>query len=476
MAPSTAQAPLLSPAALEALEEGERHYRVKYGSWGPGTLRIKLDGSLLLEMAIDAGDVVGATVSAGDQLLIWHMPLRRGKRAQEKPTRGVCTTLPIGMATPAEAAAAAAAVRQLCCWWGRAAAPRVLVIINPASGPGKAPQLYEQQVKPLLAAAGWEVTTYTTRAPKHASEIVQEVAPGSMDVIAAMALWDLPTAVHAIVKGRSQTLDIASVVQPPGTRTFAFLSISYGLITNLDIGTEHLRCLGGTRFVVGALWQIILNKSHHCHVAVVEADAECSSAAASAATTLGSSATEADSVASVNGSRDSAQQQQQQQQQQSAAQAAGGSSPAHGGPPLQHIGRFLVEGAGHAELAEGRLPPLWRMLPEDEVQLFTACNLPRLDMNFHLAPDAGLHTGNLNLIYTNGRSRAQGLELLIASETGQHMHLVQQRRVAALAIEPLSSGTWLVVDGEVVPFRTLYAEVHPGLCCCITAPAPVPHS
>jgi hypothetical protein len=34
------------------------------------------------------------------------------------------------------------------------------------------------------------------------------------------------------------------------------------------------------------------------------------------------------------------------------------------------------------------------------------------------------------------------------------------------------AGTWLVVDGEVVPYTTLFMEVHPSLCSVLVAPAP----
>jgi hypothetical protein len=46
----------------------------------------------------------------------------------------------------------------------------------------------------------------------------------------------------------------------------------------------------------------------------------------------------------------------------------------------------------HAGL-QPQLPPRWQWLPEPEVALFTATNLPRLDMNFHLAPEATLDSG-----------------------------------------------------------------------------------
>ena len=42
-------------------------------------------------------------------------------------------------------------------------------------------------------------------------------------------------------------------------------------------------------------------------------------------------------------------------------------------------------------------------------------------------------------------------------------------QVSALAVEPISSGTWLVVDGEKVPYTRLYAQVHAGLCNVLVA-------
>ncbi len=43
-------------------------------------------------------------------------------------------------------------------------------------------------------------------------------------------------------QGQTARMDVFSVIQPDHPRRFAFLSITFGLIANLDIGTEHLRC------------------------------------------------------------------------------------------------------------------------------------------------------------------------------------------------------------------------------------------
>ena len=48
--------------------------------------------------------------------------------------------------------------------------------------------------------------------------------------------------------------------------------------------------------------------------------------------------------------------------------------------------------------------------------------------------------GHFNLIYSPPGSRREGFELLAASERGAHMHLVKQRRLTAMALDPRSTG------------------------------------
>jgi len=47
-------------------------------------------------------------------------------------------------------------------------------------------------------------------------------------------------------------IDLLSILQG-GKRTFSFLSQCVGLMADLDLGTEHLRWMGSTRFVYGFL-------------------------------------------------------------------------------------------------------------------------------------------------------------------------------------------------------------------------------
>lgn len=58
------------------------------------------------------------------------------------------------------------------------------------------------------------------------------------------------------------------------TRRFAFLSQAIGLMVDLDIGTENLRWMGDTRFLIGFLKGIANNKGTRCRLRlkVVEDD------------------------------------------------------------------------------------------------------------------------------------------------------------------------------------------------------------
>lgn len=99
---------------------------------------------------------------------------------------------------------------------------------------------------------------------------VCHVPCGSGNGIAAtLGLWNEATAVHAIVKGYVRALDAATVRRSSETQPLlAVLSVQYALLTDLDIGTEHLRkILGGERFTYGAVREILKWKKHCARVA-----------------------------------------------------------------------------------------------------------------------------------------------------------------------------------------------------------------
>jgi sphingosine kinase len=64
-----------------------------------------------------------------------------------------------------------------------------------------------------------------------------------------------------VIKGQPLPVDLCSVLlMPSGERRVGFLSTALGLMVDLDIGTEHLRWMGDSRFLVGFLRGVAQNK------------------------------------------------------------------------------------------------------------------------------------------------------------------------------------------------------------------------
>ncbi|GAA5961165.1 hypothetical protein JCM3765_001250 [Sporobolomyces pararoseus] len=177
------------------------------------------------------------------------------------------------------------------------------VIVNPIGGKGLAKKAWESSVKPVLDAA--KVTyqlTYTgpKGSPSHAFKLGQSHDSSAFDALISIsgdgivhellnglafhssgkggkALRESPI-VHipcgsgnalatSIVgnekvgdwryctlvglKGTEKKIDLSSVTQKGGKRTFSFLTQAFGLMADLDLGTEHLRFLGDFRFTLG---------------------------------------------------------------------------------------------------------------------------------------------------------------------------------------------------------------------------------
>ncbi|CUA68385.1 sphingosine kinase [Rhizoctonia solani] len=181
---------------------------------------------------------------------------------------------------------------------------RFKVFVNPAGGQGKGVQLFEKKVKPILLAAHGEVDVVVTKHSKHAFELAQECAldfdalltvsgdglvfevlngfskrsdaaqafalpvcpipAGSGNALSISLLGpeegpDVAVAALNAIKGRRMPYDLCSFTQD-GETSVSFLSQAIGLMADLDLGTEHLRWMGGARFIAGYLRGIINNK------------------------------------------------------------------------------------------------------------------------------------------------------------------------------------------------------------------------
>ncbi|XP_051921876.1 sphingosine kinase 2 [Hippocampus zosterae] len=121
------------------------------------------------------------------------------------------------------------------------------------------------------------------------------------------------------------------------------------------------------------------------------------------------------------------------------------------------------------------LPPLDQPLPtrdwvtiEGDFVLVLALYQSHLGADLHAAPQAKFDDGLIHLTFVRaGISRATLLRLFFAMERGTH-HSVSSPYVShiscrAFRLQPLSSRGTLTVDGELVPYGPLQAQVHPSM-------------
>ncbi|EIN07333.1 hypothetical protein PUNSTDRAFT_144839 [Punctularia strigosozonata HHB-11173 SS5] len=173
------------------------------------------------------------------------------------------------------------------------------VLVNPHGGKGKAVAIYNKKVAPIFAAAQSTVDlTHTTHA-KHAVSLAQSLPLDTFDALVAVSgdgllhecinglathsvsparalkipLAPIPTgsgngtslnllgidqgfdvcaAALNVLKGRPMPMDLFSITQD-GKRSFSYMTQCVGLMAELDLGTENLRWMGDTRFIVGFL-------------------------------------------------------------------------------------------------------------------------------------------------------------------------------------------------------------------------------
>ncbi|XP_076593242.1 sphingosine kinase 2 [Chaetodon auriga] len=121
------------------------------------------------------------------------------------------------------------------------------------------------------------------------------------------------------------------------------------------------------------------------------------------------------------------------------------------------------------------LPPLDQPLPtrdwitiEGDFVLVLALYQTHLGADLHAAPQARFDDGLIHLTFVRaGISRATLLRLFFAMERGTH-HSVSSPYVShvtcrAFRLQPLSTRGTLTVDGELVPYGPLQAQVHPSM-------------
>lgn len=75
---------------------------------------------------------------------------------------------------------------------------------------------------------------------------------------------DIKNVMKKILKLEERKMDSMTVKFIKNNDKFkSFLFLSYGMFSNIDVGTDNMRCLGNIRFTIGAIMELILKKTFY---------------------------------------------------------------------------------------------------------------------------------------------------------------------------------------------------------------------
>ncbi|XP_020809700.1 sphingosine kinase 2 [Drosophila serrata] len=435
---------------------------------------------------------------------------------------------------------------------------RVLVLLNPKSGSGRAREVFNMHVTPVLNEAEVPYDLYVTKHSDFAIEFMStrcldawccvvavggdglfhEIINGLLQredwahVLPGLALGIIPCgsgnglarsiahgynepyfskpvlgAALTVISGRSSPMDVVRV-QLQQRSVYSFLSIGWGLISDVDIESERIRMLGYQRFTVWTLYRLVNLRTYNGRISYLlteqddspvpgygnqqhrmQGSRSCNTHIDKLAPSLHHSSTEylpqefADVISletSIN----------QSFRSRCDSWLSGGSRRSFYYSISESIYHSLAdesEFAGQAAAAlENRqqnfgptseLPDLDEPLPEDqgwqveegEFIMMHAVYQTHLGIDCHFAPKAQMNDGTIFLILIRGGiSRPHLLSFLYNMSSGTHLpevnnEYVKVLKVRAFRLEPHDNQGIITVDGERVEFGPLQAEVLPGI-------------
>lgn len=345
---------------------------------------------------------------------------------------------------------------------------RVLVLLNPRGGKGKALQLFRSHVQPLLAQADVSFRLLLTERRNHARELVRAEELGRWDALVVMSGDGL---MHEVVNGLMERPDWETAIRKPlcslpagsgnalaaslnhyagyeqvtnedllnnctlllcrrrlapmnllslqmvsGLRVFSVLSLAWGFIADVDIESEKFRRLGEMRFTLGTILRLAALRVYQGRLAYLPAERAVSKVPAS--------------------------------------------------PALDRRDR---QGPVDAHLVplEEPVPAHWTVVPEQDFVLVLALLHSHLGSEMFAAPMGHRAAGAMHLFYVRaGVSRAMLLRLFLAMEKGRHMecdcpYLVYVP-VVAFRLEPKDGKGMFAVDGELMVSEAVQGQVHPN--------------
>ncbi|XP_060242335.1 sphingosine kinase 1 isoform X3 [Meriones unguiculatus] len=342
---------------------------------------------------------------------------------------------------------------------------RVLVLLNPGAGKGKALQLFQNHVQPLLEEAEISFKLMVTERQNHAKELVYAEELGHWDALVIMSGDGL---IHEVVNGLMERPDWEIAIQKPlcslpggsgnavaasinyyagyeqvtsedllfnctlllcrrrlspmnllslhtasGRHLYSVLSLAWGFIADVDLESEKYRRLGEFRFMLGTFCHLVSLRIYQGQLSYLPVGKAASKVPASPAL-------------------------------------------AQEGPVDTHLVPL-----------EEPVPSHWTVVPEQDFVLVLVLLHSHLTRELFAAPTCCREAGIMHLFYIRaGVSRIMLLRLFLAMQKGKHMELdcpyVVHVPVVAFRLEPKNQRGLFAVDGERMACEAVQGQVHPN--------------
>ncbi|GJE90809.1 hypothetical protein PsYK624_069530 [Phanerochaete sordida] len=361
----------------------------------------------------------------------------------------------------------------------------VLVLVNPIAGPGKSRTHLQKKILPILKSAHCTSEVIITTHFKHAWEIARDMPLGKYDAIAAVsgdgiihelmngfaehkeaakafqtplvpipagsanALslnllgleegFDISAATLNVVKGLPMNVDVCSVTHKD-TRVVSFMSQAIGLMAELDLGTEHLRFMGDSRFVYGYLRGLIRHRTCPVKVSIKVAQSDKDQMVRDLRAGEAAAAVRMQSAKDTDGGVVSGDAEQ----------------PSGGLPPLKNpFGEYGGDG--------------WITFEKPVLYLFAGKG-PLVARDLMQFPMSLPDDGYVDLVIQEKLTRKVMLQAMDGAEIGKTYWMDTQHyyKAEAYRVEPLNHGSCLSVDGEEYPFEPFQVECHKGLATLLS--------
>lgn len=352
---------------------------------------------------------------------------------------------------------------------------RAKVLVNPHAGPGGADKIWEHNVKPLFDAARMYSDVVRTKHSGEAMEICKNLDIDAYDVVipcsgdglayevfnglgrrqdARRALRQLAVAhipcgsgnamscnlngshkagpaALAVIKGVRTPMDLMSITQGD-QRMLSFLSQSFGIVAECDLGTESMRWMGAARFNVGVVQRIFTKRTWPAEISVKTV------------------------MADKNEIRSHY---KQERSEDFAVRREGEAHSGEGLPPLKY------------GTINDAIPSDWETTTHEKLGNFYCGNMGYMAPDANFFPAALPNDGLMDLVVNDGDiSALKYMDLMSSIETGQFYGnpLISYRKIAAYRLTPKQNTGYISIDGESIPFEPFQVEIHQGLATVLS--------